>query len=225
MDLIIASSLHLYGISMNGYLKYAARRAPLWFSIAVTSIVILLVISFISYPPGMEKFVSKGAERLIKTAEAIHTQTSDSESTPTSTGGEGGAEASTESSYFSNLLYAATLIFLNNARVNALLSVPILGTLMYGAVLVVNGWVGRYVSELLAGSQWYTILVPAVFLSPHSYLEFLAYSITVTESATLTYYILKRSRLPEYVRYYGLSLALSFAVLFVAALVEASLIL
>ena len=118
----------------------------------------------------------------------------------------------------------ARVIFLNNAELDALFAVPFVGPGFYAVSMAETGAVGRYVAELVAGSAWQEYLFSKVLASPHTYLEFLAYSVASCESLILSAKIAKRSTGRGDLLVYVASLAISFATLYVAAVLETALI-
>ncbi|MGA1974502.1 MAG: stage II sporulation protein M [Conexivisphaerales archaeon] len=115
------------------------------------------------------------------------------------------------------LLLKALDIFLNNVSIALREFVPVLGWyIFYEATLTT----GQIISSLAVSSGVpVSLLLITTFLSPHSYVEFMAYAVAVTESFLLAYSIPMRRLRAELPRAMS-SLALAVFMLLFAALLE-----
>ena len=113
-------------------------------------------------------------------------------------------------------------LFLNNVRIALLLSIPLINVTVLIPVMLMTAWLGRVLAEMVAGKSW-TLVMLMLLATPHSYLEFIAYSIALTEGLYLGWKIVKRKtrRVDFYI--YGLYIITSIVILVIAAMVEASL--
>lgn len=120
-------------------------------------------------------------------------------------------------------------IFINNARANTMLAIPILNIIVYPSMLLSTAWALRIDVEMqltsigMGGVDLFTALAAALatlFILPHTYIEFLSYSITFVASSKLMIYMFKRNIDKERVKYYLFLVAVSMAILFIAALIE-----
>jgi len=127
-------------------------------------------------------------------------------------------------------LYLA--IFLNNAFITLLFYVPFLG-LPIAAFVIYNTarvavMMGIAIECLLnAPGIGPTSVALGLILSPHTYLELLAYGIALFESTYLTLCIVSKKRRPNLrnaVKIYLASIPIAYATLFIAAIVESTLI-
>ncbi len=124
------------------------------------------------------------------------------------------------------------LIFANNTMVTLLSYIPFIGIILFANTLY---WTAR-VMQLAAIVTSCLINIPkqvvyltyafAILFSPHTYLEFFAYSIAVYQNARLSYLIARRrwSEVKREVRVYLLSIPIAIAFLLLGAYVEATLI-
>jgi uncharacterized membrane protein SpoIIM required for sporulation len=116
------------------------------------------------------------------------------------------------------LAFKATDIFSNNAWIALFEFVPVFGWIRFFTVTFTTGQV---ISALASTSG-----VPAVlllittFLSPHAWIELMAYAVAVAESLLLVYALLRR-RLRAEIPRAAESLALAFLMLLFAAFLEA----
>lgn len=197
------------------YVHHIIRRIIIWISVTFISLIVLFIVAFISSPPMIQPIIVKGAEQVAKTADMIESVMSN-------------RSFSSTPQYIRiarSVLYVTLMIYMNNIRLNVLFSAPFIGGIIYGVILALNGWIGRYVAERIVGDKWYIVLACTLFASPHSYLEFLAYSIAVTESAILSLHIVKRRVGRRHLKQYAVYIAVSFIILLVAAVSEALIIL
>ncbi|MEL9939947.1 MAG: stage II sporulation protein M [Ignisphaera sp.] len=120
-------------------------------------------------------------------------------------------------------------IFSNNAQVNVMLAIPVLNIIVYPMMLLSTAWALRIAVEMqlttvgIGGVDLFTALATALailLISPHTYIEFLSYSITFVASSKLMIYMFKRNIDKERVKYYLFLVAVSMAILFIAALIE-----
>ena len=75
-------------------------------------------------------------------------------------------------------------LFLNNVRIALLLSIPLINVVVLIPVMLMTAWLGRILAEMVAGKSWALVMV-MLLATPHSYLEFIAYSIVLTEGVYL----------------------------------------
>jgi uncharacterized membrane protein SpoIIM required for sporulation len=120
-----------------------------------------------------------------------------------------------------NLEQIITGIFLNNAYVNTLMATPFISLIIYPSVVIVTAWTLRVGVPLEALPTAIILLL----LSPHTYIEMFAYSISFTSSIRTMIRIIKSIKSSnalnkEHLLYYLFSIAVSFVVLFIAAVVE-----
>ena len=115
-----------------------------------------------------------------------------------------------------------TFLFLNNVRIALLLSIPLINIVVLIPVMLMTAWLGRILAEIVAGKSWPLVMV-MLLATPHSYLEFIAYSIVLTEGIYLGWKIIKRKAERTDLYVHGLYIAMSIAILAFAAMVEASL--
>uniref|UniRef100_A0A7J3Z6S8 Stage II sporulation protein M n=1 Tax=Ignisphaera aggregans TaxID=334771 RepID=A0A7J3Z6S8_9CREN len=126
----------------------------------------------------------------------------------------------------------ATIIFLNNARVNTLLAVPFISIIIYPTMIVTTAWVLRVaVSEIanntaiMQGILYQSIIL--LLLLPHSYLETLSYGIAFVCSNKLMVALLRDLRKKRFtediILYYIFAMAVSFLILLIASFVESYL--
>ena len=115
-----------------------------------------------------------------------------------------------------------TFLFLNNVRIALLLSIPLINIVVLIPVMLMTAWLGRILAEIVAGKSWPLVMV-MLLATPHSYLEFIAYSIVLTEGIYLGWKIIKRKAERTDLFVHGLYIAMSIAILAFAAMVEASL--
>ncbi len=170
------------------------RHALLWILIAVASLFTLIALSIAVPPPSwLVNELTKTVSELQKITAAR---------TP---------------------LGLAMIIFVNNARIALLFSIPLANIAIYIPVMLMTAWTGRMLAELIAGKSWPTALA-MLLASPHSYLEFIAYSIVLVEGVLLGLKLVKRraSRADLYV--YGLHIAMALALLALAAIAEVSIL-
>ncbi|HIP56854.1 MAG TPA: stage II sporulation protein M [Ignisphaera aggregans] len=114
------------------------------------------------------------------------------------------------------------LLFLNNVRIALLLSIPLINIALLVPIVFMTAWLGRILAEMVAGKSW-TLIVVMLIATPHSYLEFIAYSIVLTEGVYLGWKIVKRKAERADLYVHGLYIAMSIIILALAAMVEASL--
>ena len=126
----------------------------------------------------------------------------------------------------------ATIIFLNNARVNTLLAAPFISIIIYPTMIVTTAWVLRVaVSEIanntaiMQGILYQSIIL--LLLLPHSYLETLSYGIAFVCSNKLMVALLRDLRKKRFtedtILYYIFAIVVSFLILLIAAFVESYL--
>ncbi len=192
------------------YLIYIAKHFPIWVLVALLSITVIYFIVVSTYPPQpVRKVVVEGASQVVKVAREISTPQHTSTSKPCG-GEEGGRDT----------FYAVYLVFMNNLRVNLLLSLPLVGPIFYGYALTYNAWVIRYLGLSFMGSRQYIDFLYMLLTKPHTYLEILAYSIAATESLFLGLKLVRRNVFKKDLICYFLSLTLSNTILYIAAIVE-----
>ncbi len=170
------------------------QHALLWILVAVASLFILVALSIAIPPPSW--LVSELTKTVSKLQKNAVTQTP---------------------------LGLAMIIFANNARVALLLSIPLANIAIYIPVMLMTAWTGRMLAELIAGKSWTTVLA-MLLASPHSYLEFIAYSIVLIEGLLLGLKLVKRRVSRVDLCVYGLHIAMALALLALAAIAEISVL-
>jgi|YelNatPaOPRAMG01_1025707.scaffolds.fasta_scaffold71582_2 hypothetical protein len=115
-----------------------------------------------------------------------------------------------------SFVYQVLGIFTNNIRIAALEFVPALGWVIFLASATTTG---RVLAALASSSQipWQLIAL-SLFASPHAWLEFIAYSIAVTQGTFLIYSWRKKRLLFESLRTLFAILAVLIMLLFAAFL-------
>jgi len=117
------------------------------------------------------------------------------------------------------------IIFLNNALLNTIYIIPIVGTIVYVNTLINTSLISKYIS-MQYRRNWFRHILETVLLSPHTYLELLAYSITITESIWITVLymksLVKKNWVDEFktIDYSIVSIGLSYVILLIASLIE-----
>lgn len=112
------------------------------------------------------------------------------------------------------------IIFINNAIANLLFLLPFIGPLFYTYSIMLTGAVLRYFVEAYNQPIYHEELLISLMCMPHTYIEFLGYSIAVTESIYIAVVIIKRSITRKNMIEYLKMLGLSYLVLAIAALIE-----
>lgn len=122
------------------------------------------------------------------------------------------------------------IIYFNNALLNTLYTIPFTGTAIYVSSLVHTSLVSKYISMEFR-NNWFQNIVETVILSPHTYLEILAYSITIVESTYIGLMYLKSFARKKWIinekniAYSLLSIGLTYIILLIASVVESIIIL
>jgi len=113
-------------------------------------------------------------------------------------------------------------IFFNNFFITMLSYLPFIGPCVMGYVIFHTG---RYVGWLAAQTGMPSIVIVAFsILTVYGVFEFLAYGLTVTESLTISYYIVKARRLlKREIKILLICIAITSLLLAIAAAIEASL--
>jgi len=173
----------------------------IWISIVALSIVLLIIgysYLYVVFPKGL---LEQGVNRLSEVVEE-------------------GLKSSKDSSI--DLILRLTLtIMANNAIANTLFALPFVGPLFYVYTIVFTGAILRYYVELYTKSIPHEKIMLSLLTTPHTYIEFLAYAIALTESIILTTVIVKTIVNRKHLLGYLAMLCISYAVLFLAAFVEA----
>lgn len=121
------------------------------------------------------------------------------------------------------------VIYFNNALLNTLYIIPFTGTATYISSLVHTSLVSKYISMEMR-QNWFRNIVETVVLSPHTYVELLAYSITIVESTYIGLVYIKSLIRKKWIvdersiAYSLYSIGLSYVILLVASIVESILI-
>jgi len=116
------------------------------------------------------------------------------------------------------LMFNALDIFANNALIAVFEFVPFLGWIRFVEVTILTGQV---ISALASSSGVpASILLITTFLSPHSWVELMAYAVAIAESILMVYSAFAK-RLKEELSRAAASFALVILMLMVAALLEA----
>lgn len=178
---------------LRGALLRLVKRAPLFLAVALLTLAFLVAVTVFMEPPREHV---QAIEEAVRRLGGIHEECSR------------GVDRCT------------VAIFFNNAVANLLFAVPFfINVYFYLSVMTTTAWALRIAVRGIPGGAEAAALLLATL--PHTYVELLAYSITLTTSLALTVNLLKgrrdRGRLVEY----ALGLALSFVILLLAALIEA----
>lgn len=182
-------------------MRRLVRHFLVWLLVTFASVGYIAYALYLEIPPFLRPIIETISKTLINTAQAT-------------TPGVG-------ESPWTYVLRVTTLILLNNVRVCLLSASPFLGIVSYLTSLTVTAWVLRSLATARFGKRWMEVSMRVLYM-PHTYLELLAYSIVFVEGCIATYYLAARGDIPEsHVRTYAVSLAISLAVLTLAALVEA----
>ncbi len=179
---------------LTEFTNRSIQHALLWILVAIASLFILVALSIAIPPPSWL------VDELTKTVSELQ------------------KTATTQSP-----LGLAIVIFTNNARVALLLSIPLANIAIYISVMLMTAWTGRMLAELIAGKSWPTLLA-VLLASPHSYLEFMAYSIVLVEGLLLGLKLVKRRVGRVDLCVYGLHIAMALALLALAAIAEISVL-
>lgn len=182
-------------------MKHLAKHFLVWLLVTFVSVGYIAYVLHLEIPPFLRPITETLSKTLINTAQATRPKVGEPP--------------------WTYVLRVATLIFLNNVRVELLSASPFLGILSYPASLTVTAWVLKSIAIARFGERWLEVSIGVLYM-PHTYLELLAYSIVFVEGCIATYYLVAREDIPEsHVRTYAISLAISLTVLIIAALVEA----
>lgn len=175
------------------FVKRSVQHALLWILIAVVLLYILIGIALTVPPPPWFKSVLESVAQRLQKEAATVT--------------------------WSKLV---AFLFLNNVRIALLLSIPLINVVVLIPVMLMTAWLGRILAEVVAGKSWALVMV-MLLATPHSYLEFIAYSIVLTEGVYLGWKIVRRRAKRADFYIYGLYIVTSTVILVLAAMVEASL--
>jgi len=119
----------------------------------------------------------------------------------------------------SNSRYAALrTIYLQNVRALLSVSVPVYVLLSYPSLVVVNGWILQLVAEYTSAPLPFVAL--SLLLSPHTWIEMLAYSIAAYGSFNATLKLLLQQVALADIAACAAHIVLASLVLFVAAVTE-----
>lgn len=122
------------------------------------------------------------------------------------------------------LLRVTLIIFMNNAIANTLFALPFLSPIIYAYIITFTGAVLRFYIDSInvyIGASLGGEILMLFLITPHTYIEFLAYAITLTESVSLSASIVRTSVSKRIILSYIAMLGLSYTVLFIAAFIEA----
>jgi len=197
-------------------LKIALYRLTVWYAIALLSLATMFLIAHVPYPQFMSSYIYGGTEFVKNTAEFVKNIT---DSTPVWNGTE--IVEYKEPSILEKVLITSAVIFVMNLKVLLLILTPFIGPGVYAFVVVYNAWIGRTVSEIVAGPEWSRSLFSLLFLSPHSHLEFLSYAIALYTSYTLGRKIVDTKSGSQSFRQYIVYALISIVCLYIASIVEA----
>jgi hypothetical protein len=181
------------------------RRVFIWFILIFLSIVGMILGYIYAYAIFPENILRLGFERLSGIARE--------------------ASEISKSFSFDHLLRLAIAIFINNAVANLLFMLPFLGLIIYAYVVTFTGAVLRfYIDHILIGGKYSSPklgILLTLLATPHTYIEFLAYAITITESIIFSISLVRTRVTRRNTLSYLAMLGLSYFVLFIAAFVEA----
>jgi len=200
-------------------IRYIVRKLVVWYLVTLLSLTAMFLVAQIPY--SYNKVVEIGVKEIESSAKTIQNITEavsiqNESSTPGSTQGQG---------YSLHLiLFVSLLIFSRNIRLLLLLLVPYAGVFFYGVMIVYNGLVGRALAESVFGSNWQSALFAVLFLYPHSHLEIFSYVIAVYTSTILGLKLIKSKDEKDLFRNYWRYAILSVVCLYLAALIEAWMI-
>lgn len=180
------------------------RKVLIWISLIFISILILVLGYIYAYEIFPENLMRLGMERLSNIAK----------------------EGYGLSRNFSldNILKITLIILANNAIVNVLFALPFLGPISYLYVITFTGAVLRFYIDYIGthiGKSFNSEAIMLLLITPHTYVELLAYAITLTESILISISIVKANISKRITLNYLIMIGLSYVVLFVAALIEA----
>ena len=180
----------------------------------------VLSASFIHPPSSINSEMTKTANKVVHVANNVRQTVNN----PGSSSGQG-ARSAGSSSFLVRLLRATSIIFLNNLRVELLLSIPVFSACFAPSFAVVNGLVIRSLAvDYLQTSP--TTVIKILVLAPHTWFEFMAYAIVLFESSVIGWKFIRRRERPsrEELKDYFLSLILATVILFIAAVLEVFII-
>jgi len=180
------------------------RRVFIWLILMFLSIVGLILGYIYAYTVFPEDLLRLGFERLSGVARE--------------------ASEISKSFSFDRILRLAIAIFINNAVANLLFMIPFFGLIIYVYVITFTGAVLRfYIDYILTESRYSSpklSILLTLLITPHTYIEFLAYAITVTESIAFSISIIKTKLSKKNILSYFALLGLSYLILYIAAIVE-----
>lgn len=203
------------------YREFVRRRAAYWL-IAMMASLLLFVITITSHTGAVHsEAIRESAREVYRVVNAIRNESRGLVDT-----GRGVARVEPTTLHRLQVALKSTaIIFANNAVLNTLYVVPFSGAVTYVNSLVCTSLVSKYIGMQLR-DQWLPAVLSATLTSPHTYLELLAYSITVVESTYIGAIYVKsavknRWTIDERSLIYSLlSIGLSYAILLLAAVVE-----
>ncbi len=110
------------------------------------------------------------------------------------------------------------IIFLNNAALNSMFLIPFFNIVISIEMTIQTAWVLR-MSLIASNNDLYTSYI--LLLMPHTYIEFLAYTITLTTSLRIGFSLLRRRKLEKISILVDATLILlSYLLLFISSIVE-----
>jgi len=183
-----------------------------WFAMLLISMVLLMAGASIFFNLFPHSHKETGLEKIGETVSEIETTLS------------GFTNETKKNNYVFLTFSLASIIFYNNAKLNLLFSIPFLGLGFYLYAVVLTGVIGRYISEIIVGDNWFLFMFLKILSAPHTYVELLSYSIVVFESLYLSLKISKRNVEKSDLVIYFFALLLSFGLLYLAAVLEVALI-
>ena len=201
-------------------------RSGLWVLAFLISYIVLIASFYITPPPETLPSLREGANHVKNVAKNVKQSVEQpTPSSNTTTSGEADMQDAQSLSIVS--LFKGTLvIFKNNLRVDLVFAIPFFGVFIYYVSLLVNGWVMKVLATEMFGEEFSIAIALEVLKMPHAFLEVFAYSVAFVEGGILSYYILRRrNELRTALKSYAMYLGVSIVILFVAALVEAHIIL
>jgi len=110
------------------------------------------------------------------------------------------------------------MIFLNNASINSMLLIPFFNIVIAIEMTLQTAWVLRMYLIINNNDLYisYTLL-----LMPHTYIEFLAYTIALTTSLRIMFNLFRRRKLEKaHILVDGIIVLLSYLLLFISSVIE-----
>jgi len=207
--------------------KHALRLLALWYLIALVSLVAMFAVAQIPRSQRLDGAVEAGVRDIESTTKIIQ-NISDNNLRH-----DDGYQPLDENrnqdrpmlpAKARTVILTSLVLFSKNLRPLIILLAPFFGSIFYGIMIVYNGLLGRTLAEMMFGSRWQLALFTVLFLYPHSYLEFLSYSIAVHSSTILGFQLVKDRKSWKPFEVYWKRALISIGCLYLAAVVEALLI-